>query len=215
MPRPTRNQPERGSARARLLEAARDLIRAQGFTGTSVEDLCQAAGVTKGAYFHHFKSKEDLGVAAAAYWAETTSAFFADAPYHDHQDPLDRVLGYVEFRESIIEGDLAEFTCLVGTMTQEVYASHPAIRDACAASIFGHAATLEPDIAEAMEQRGIRASWTATSLANHTQAVLQGAFILAKATGDRDVARESVHHLKRYITLLFSQAPFDAQTKGR
>jgi TetR/AcrR family transcriptional repressor of nem operon len=90
-------------------------------------------------------------------------------------------------------------------MTQEAYESHPAIREACAASILGHAGTLEPDIAEAMKERRIEADWTAASLARHTQAVLQGAFILAKATGDRAVAVESVNHLKRYLTLLFSQ----------
>jgi len=214
MPRPTKHQPERGDARTRLLEAARDLVRSQGFAGTSVEELCRSAGVTKGAFFHHFKSKEELGVAAAAYWTETTSALFAQAPYHDHHDPLDRVLGYVDFRRQIIEGNVEEFTCLVGTMTQEVYHSHPAIRDACAQSIFGHAATLEPDIAAAMEQRGIDADWTAASLADHTQAVLQGAFILAKAKDSRAVARESIDHLKRYITLLFSQAQMNAQSKG-
>ena len=203
MPRPTKQFPERGDARTRLLDAARDVIRAKGFAATSIDDLCKAAGVTKGAVFHHFESKEALGVAAAAHWAETTSAFFDNAPYHEHDDPLDRLLGYVEFRKSIIEGDLAEFTCLVGTMAQEVYGSHPAIRDACAASIFGHAATLEPDIAEAMQTRRVEADWTPASLAAHTQAVLQGAFILAKATGDRAVALESVDHLKRYIALLF------------
>jgi TetR/AcrR family transcriptional repressor of nem operon len=205
MPRPTKYHPERGDARTRLLEAARDVIRAQGFAATSVDDLCKEAGVTKGAFFHHFENKEALGVAAAAYWAETTSAFFENAPYHQHDDPLDRLLGYVEFRKSIIEGDLAEFTCLVGTMTQEVYGSHPAIREACAASIFGHAATLERDISEAMKTRRIKADWTPASLARHTQAVLQGAFILAKAIGNRAVALESVDHLKRYLTLLFSQ----------
>lgn len=215
MPRPTKQQPERGDARTRLLEAARDVIRERGFTATSVEDLCKAAGVTKGAYFHHFKTKEDLGVAAAAYWAETTSAFFENAPYHDHADPYDRLIGYVDFRKSIIEGDLAEFTCLVGTMTQEVYGLHPAIREACAASIFGHAATLEPDIAEIMKRRGIEADWTPASLAAHTQAVLQGAFILAKATGDRAVARESVDHLKRYLQLLFSKASAKGRKNGR
>jgi TetR/AcrR family transcriptional repressor of nem operon len=88
-------------------------------------------------------------------------------------------------------------------MTQEVYGSHPAIRDACAASIFGHAATLEPDIEAAMKCFGIDADWTPASLAVHTQAVLQGAFILAKATGDAQVARDSVDHLARYIKLLF------------
>ena len=213
MPRPTKHQPERGDARTRLLEAARSVIRTKGFAGTTVDDLCAAASVTKGAFFHHFESKEALGVAAAAFWAETTTAFFRDAPYHDHDDPLDRVLAYVEFRKSIIEGDLAEFTCLVGTMVQEAYGSHPAIRDACAASIFGHAATLEPDISAAMEARGIDAEWTAASLARHTQAVLQGAFILAKATGDRAVAKESVDHLKRYIALLF-QPPSAKRNAG-
>ncbi|MFO1211024.1 MAG: TetR/AcrR family transcriptional regulator [Amaricoccus sp.] len=199
------HSPRRGEARDRLLEAARDVIRTQGFAATTVDDLCKAAGVTKGAFFHHFESKEALGVAAAAFWAETTSAFFATAPYHDHADPLDRVLGYIDFRKAIIDGDLAAFTCLVGTLTQEVYASHPAIRDACAASILAHAATIEPDIAAAMAAHGIAADWTAASLAVHTQAVLQGAFILAKATGDAQVARDSVDHLARYVRLLFGR----------
>ncbi|MGP1395900.1 MAG: TetR/AcrR family transcriptional regulator [Inquilinaceae bacterium] len=206
MPRQTKRQPERGAACTRLLEAARDVIRAQGFAATTVDDLCGAAGVTKGAFFHHFESKEALGVAAAQFWADTTSALFEHAPYHDHADPLDRVLAYVDFRKSIIEGDFAEFTCLVGTMTQEVYGSHPAIREACAASILGHAATLEPDIDAAMKARAIKADWTPAGLARHTQAVLQGAFILAKATGDREVARESVDHLRRYIELVFSSS---------
>lgn len=182
------------------------MIRQQGFCATTVEDLCQAAGVTKGAYFHHFKSKEALGAAAANYWTETTSAFFSAAPYHAFDNPLDRVLAYIDFRRSIIAGRLAEWTCLVGTMAQEVYASHSSIRDACAESIFGHAATLEPDIAAAMRAGGIEGDWTAASLANHTQAVLQGAFVLAKAKGDAEVALESVDHLKRYVMLLFGRS---------
>jgi TetR/AcrR family transcriptional repressor of nem operon len=206
MPRPTKHHPERGDARTRLLEAARDVIRSQGFAATTIDNICKAADVTKGAFFHHFESKEALGVAAAHFWEETTSAFFADAPYHAHADPLDRVLAYVDFRKAIIDGDLAEFTCLVGTMTQETYASSLAIRDACAASIFGHAATLEPDIAAAMRARGIQAEWSAASLAAHTQAVLQGAFILAKASGDPGLARESVDHLRCYIELLFNRS---------
>jgi TetR/AcrR family transcriptional regulator, transcriptional repressor for nem operon len=203
MPRSTKQSPERGDARTRLLEAARDVIRQKGFAATSVDDLCQFAGVTKGAFFHHFRTKDALGVAAANFWAETTSALFAGAPYHELDDPLDRVLAYLEFRKSIIGGETFEYTCLVGTMTQEVHDSAPAIRDACAASIFGHAATLEPDIEAARAQRGIDADWTADSLARHTQAVLQGGFILAKATGDPERARESVDHLIRYVRALF------------
>ncbi|MGF1455100.1 MAG: TetR/AcrR family transcriptional regulator [Alphaproteobacteria bacterium] len=205
MPRPTKHQAGRGDARTRLLDAARSVIRRRGFAATTVDDLCREAGVTKGAFFHHFKTKEDLGVAAADFWAETTGTVFRTAPYHDAEDPLARVLAYVDFRKSIIDGDMAEWTCLAGTMAQEVYESHPAIRDACAASILGHAATLEPDIQAAMDTHGVAGDWTAASLARHTQAVIQGAFILAKATDDRTVALESVDHLKRYIEGLFQR----------
>lgn len=205
MARPPKNNPEQGDARTRILHAARTIIRQKGFAATTIDDLCQAANVSKGAYFHHFESKEALGVAAAQDWAETTGALFANADYHNARDPLDRVLAYIAFRQSIIGGDLAEWTCLVGTMVQETYGSHPRIRDACAASIFGHAATLESDIAAAMAARGLTVAWTAASLATHTQAVLQGAFILAKASGDAAIAQESIAHLARYIRLLFNQ----------
>ncbi len=190
-------------AKDKLLDAALQLIRQQGYSATTVDQLCSAAGVTKGAFFHHFKSKDDLAVAAANHWATVTSAFFAAAPYHQHADPLDRVLGYIAFRKAILQGDVAEFTCLVGTMVQEVYEAHPAIRDACNASISSHAATLEADITAAVERLAIKPEWTAASLALHTQAVLQGAFILAKARGGPAIAAESVDHLDRYIKLLF------------
>ncbi len=198
--------PSPQDARGRLLEAGLSLVRIKGYAATSVQDLCQAAGVTKGAFFHHFGSKEEFAVAAAEYWEEMTSAFFAAAPYHDHADPLDRVLAYIDFRKQILQGPVAEFTCFVGTMLQEAYESAPAIRKACERCISGHAATLERDIAEAMAQRGMSdCGWTAESLALHTQAVLQGAFILAKGRGGPDIAAASADHLRRYIELLFQK----------
>jgi TetR/AcrR family transcriptional regulator, transcriptional repressor for nem operon len=86
---------------------------------------------------------------------------------------------------------------------QEVYRTHAEIREACEASISGSARMLEADIAEAMKLYGVRAKWSAQNLALHTQAVLQGAFILAKAKGGPDVAAASIDHLRRYIELLF------------
>ncbi len=173
------------AARDKLLSAALSLVREKGYASTSVDELCASAGVTKGAFFHHFRSKDALAVAAANHWSATTTAFFKSAPYHKHSDPLERVLGYLDFRKAILKGELAEFTCLVGTMVQEVYHTNPEIRAACEASIIGHAAEIEADITEAMKRYRIRGSWTAASLALHTQAVIQGAFILAKARGVR------------------------------
>jgi len=199
-------QTARAGAREKLLNAAMTLIRKKGYASTSVEELCTEADVTKGAFFHHFKSKDALAIAAANHWSERTGAFFEAAPYHQHSDPLARVLGYLDLRKAILVGDIAEFTCLVGTMAQEVYDTCPEIRDACEASICGHAAKVAADIAEAMKRYRIRASWSAESLALHTQAVLQGAFILAKIKGGPEVAAASIDHLRRYIELLFRPA---------
>lgn len=190
-------------ARSKLLDAALTVIRTKGYCATTVDELCAAAGVTKGAFFHHFRSKDDLAVAAAEHWSRITGALFAAAPYHDRADPLDRVLCYLDFRKSLLQGSVPEFTCLVGTMVQEAYGTVPALREACDRSISGHAATLEGDIQAAIDARDLSPDWTAQSLALHTQAVLQGAFILAKAKGGAAAAADSIDHLRRYLELLF------------
>ena len=194
------------SARDRLLNAAVRIVREKGFHGTSVDELCAAAGVTKGAFFHHFRSKEDLGVAAAAHWSAVTGALFAQAPYQRLDDPLARVMAYLDFRAGLVEGPPAGFTCLVGTMAQETFLTNPAIRDACFESIAGHAETLEADLEAAMARYGVTAPMTAKSLALHTQVVLQGAFILAKAKDDPAIVLDSIGHLRRYLSTLFGSS---------
>jgi TetR/AcrR family transcriptional repressor of nem operon len=74
----TRNSLE---TRTKLLDAARDLIRAKGYSATTVDDICQAAGVTKGGFFHHFESKDQLGVAAAEQFSNMAEQIFGAAPY--------------------------------------------------------------------------------------------------------------------------------------
>src|SRR5579859_7521622 len=149
----------RHESKTRILQAALMVIRQKGYGATRIEDVCEAAGLTKGSFFHHFKTKEELAIAAADYWSEVTSTVFAAAPYHQAADPLERILAYVDFRKALLRGDLPEFTCLVGTMTQEVYETHPAIRDACNASISGHAGTLVPDIEAARRKYGVCGDW--------------------------------------------------------
>jgi len=193
----------RHESKTRILMAALKVIRTRGYTATRIEDICEAAGLTKGSFFHHFKTKEEMAVAAADYWSETSSKFFAAAPYQSVPDPLEHLLAYIDFRKSIIDGELQEFTCLVGTMVQEIYQTHPEVAAACDRSIRGHAATLEAWIEDALAERGMKPEWSAQSLALYTQAAIQGAFILAKAQRSPAIAIECVDHLYRYFELLF------------
>ena len=191
--------------KTKLLDAGLLVIRCKGYAATTVDDLCRAAGVTKGAFFHHFKSKEDMAVSAAAHFGAMAEGLFSHAAYRGHSDPLQRLLGYVDFRKSILRGEVSQFTCLLGTMVQEAYETNPAIRAACDQYISAHAATVEADIAEVMRIRGMTPGWSAASLALYIQSVLQGAFILAKAKHGPAVAADCLDHLRRYLEMLFTE----------
>ncbi len=106
-PSPSRATPRRspGETRDALMEAAFGLVRRQGLTATSVDEICAAAGVSKGALFHHFKSKDELAAAAGYHWSAVTEPFFEAAPYHAPVDPLARVLGYIDLRAEMMAGE--------------------------------------------------------------------------------------------------------------
>jgi TetR/AcrR family transcriptional regulator, transcriptional repressor for nem operon len=193
------------SARIKLLDAAHAVVRRKGYSATSVDEICSAAGVTKGAFFHHFASKEALGVAAAEQWTNRAAPMFEFPPYTKLADPLDRFLGHIDFRLAMLEGPVADFTCFVGTMLQESFATSDAIRSACDASISAYCDRLAVDIQQALDMYETVRPVTALGLAHHTQAVLQGAFIMAKAKDSPEIARDSVAHLKLYVEMLFKR----------
>jgi TetR/AcrR family transcriptional repressor of nem operon len=192
-------------SKTRILDAAMQVIRSKGYSAATVDDVCATAGLTKGGFFHHFKSKEDLAIAAAAHFAQMADRQFSNAPFTHLSDPLDRLMGYIDLRRSILKGNIPDYTCLLGTMVQETYETHPSIRDACNTHISAHAAWVTKDISAAKELYAPDANWNPESVGLFTQAVLQGAFILAKAKNGPEIAMECVDHLRRYLDLLFKQ----------
>lgn len=201
------------NSRTRLLTATIDLVRANGYAATRVDDVCAAAGVTKGSFFHHFASKEDLAVEAARQWDQRASRLFSLAGYHQEPDALDRLLGYVAFRKELIAGDIWEWSCYAGTTIQEVHETYPAIREACAASIEHHLLFLRAMIEDVL--REYPATVTADSLATFMQAVVQGAFVMAKARQDRQAALDSLDHLYRHVEMLFPPSTRKKSRKPR
>jgi TetR/AcrR family transcriptional regulator, transcriptional repressor for nem operon len=206
-----KNRVPRGEARARLIEAAQGLVRRKGFAATSVDELCAAAGVTKGAFFHHFPSKEALGVALIDNWTETTGVMFAAHPYNNLPDPLDRVFAYIDLRRQILNQPLPDFTCVAGTSVQETFLTAPAIRDAAQRSILLGLEHVRPHLAEALASHPVP-DVTAEGLAEQFQVAVQGGIILAKAADDAGPARAAFDHLERYLRLLFRRPVPDQAT---
>jgi TetR/AcrR family transcriptional repressor of nem operon len=189
----------------KLLDAAEGLMLAKGYTATSVDEVCEAAGLTKGSFFHYFEGKEHLGRLVAERFFATRRQVFLTAPFRQKKDPLDRVFGFIDFIIDMSHTPQAGKGCLLGTFVQELANTHPQIRSVCASCFEGQAEFLKRDLDEAKAKYVPRARWTTQSLAEHLIAVIQGAIILVKAKQDPKVMQECLGHLKEYLKCVFER----------
>jgi TetR/AcrR family transcriptional repressor of nem operon len=200
--------------RGKLLAAARNVIRAKGYTATSVDDICAAAGLTKGSFFHHFDSKEALGIAAVEAFEAMAETLFGAAPYQASEDPRERIFGYVDLRIAMLTGEISQYTCLIGTTVQEIYQTHPALRATCDRMLSEHVGMLTRDLAAAKARYAPAAPWKPESVGYFMQCVLQGGFIFTKAQQNASVAAASLRHLRAYLETLLGQ-PKNRKRKER
>lgn len=190
------------AAREALLDAAQGLMLAQGFTATTVDQICRAASVTKGAFFHYFESKEDLAKATFERFLQRGGERYRDAPFWMKADPLDRLNGYIAFTIAQVKHPLRD-SCLVGMFSQELADSHPQFRAMCSHAFKAWTAGLEPMLDEAKKRYARKADIDVRSLAEHFIAVFEGALILAKATSSTAPVRTHLRHFKTYVNALF------------
>ncbi len=176
---------------------------AKGFTATTVDEICETAGLTKGSFFHYFESKEDLARMALDRFVAAKAEGYQQAPFAKKRDPLQRVYGYVDFVIQMSKAPETLQGCLLGNFAQELSDTHPKIRTQCANHFAQWSAMFKRDLDEAKAQYAPQASFDTQSLAEHFIAVLEGALILAKAKQEREQVAEHVQHFKRYVRRLF------------
>ncbi|MEZ6069655.1 MAG: TetR/AcrR family transcriptional regulator [Pirellulales bacterium] len=191
------------SAREKLLTAAVELFRTNGYDATSLDDICRSAGVTKGALFHHFAGKQAIAAACLEAWSETMANMVATAPFNELEDPVERVLGWIDFFSGALSRPETIKSCLAGTIVQEVSESNPALRDAAHGCIANGERRFQTLLDEACADR--ERQLDTASLARLWSASLQGSLLLYKATRDPAVFADSLGHVHRYIESLFSE----------
>jgi TetR/AcrR family transcriptional repressor of nem operon len=88
--------PRVSDAREKLTEAAMELIWASGYGATSVDDICAKADVRKGSFYHFFKSKAELEVAALEEHWQRNKQRWNDL-FSPSIPPLERFEGYFDY----------------------------------------------------------------------------------------------------------------------
>lgn len=189
-----KEDPDDSPTRTRLLEAATGLMLAKGYAGTSVDEVCSRAKLTKGAFFHHFEDKEHLARALVDKWARDRRTGH-ERMFGDDPDPLQRVLNYTEEVARRAEDGTLLKGCLMGTFAQELQ-SVPAIRKSCDQGFEEWIDQLARQIELAKERHAPRAKEDPRALAELFIAHVEGAILLAKASGNPGPIRRAAEAFK-------------------
>ncbi len=187
--------------RQKLLLAGTDLFRRTGYASTTVDAICEQAGVTKGAFFHHFPSKEALAVECLRGWDDMARGMDEQAPYRAIEDPVGRVYGYVDFLIATIGDPRMLKSCLAGTTVQEISSTNLPLRAAANTCFVNMEARFQALLDAACEDRGVKLD--TASLASLCTATVQGSLIACKASGDGMLIVSNLKHYKAYLQTQF------------
>ena len=189
----------------RLLDAAQALMLEKGFAATTVDEICAAAKLTKGSFFHYFESKDQLG-------KELLERFCASGQQlhlglcGKESDPLKRVYAYVDNAIAMATDPVMSKGCLLGLFAQELADTNSAIRQTCCEGFEQWAGHFGGELAKAKARYAPRAAFDPNEVAEHLVAVMEGSMILGKAKGNMKVVAQNLRHFKTYLQQLFEGA---------
>ncbi len=196
--------PRDGSfTRDRILGAARELVIDNGFRATTVDAVIAASGSSKGAFFHHFPTKRHLADSLVAqYVADDLQMLDAGLAAADDAgpDPAERAIAFVRCFEDMADEIMAGTTgCLYTSVLVELDLVDAGTSDPITKAV----AVWRERFAELLHAAvGERADIDVSALSDHVFVTFEGAFLLARTTGDATQMRRQLRVLRRLIEAL-------------
>ena len=193
-------------SRTRLLDAAQNLMLKKGFSSTSVEEICRAAKLTKGTFFHYFKSKEQLGKVVLERFCYNSRDMMEKSCCSQDKttDPLKKVYNHLDLVVKMAKTPASK-GCLLGILTQEMSDTCPSMREVFEDGFDEWARIFKKDLDAAKSQYAPRAGFDTQSLAEYFIAVVEGSQILTKAKPSRKFMEKNMEHFKEYLKTLFKK----------
>jgi len=202
---------ESSSTRERILEAGYELLMRQGYHGTGLKQILDAAKVPKGSFYHYFDSKEHLAVELIEHYQAQELRRWEHEFITPHGNRLSEIRhGLNTVIAEYNHNPDTQFGCLLATLSGELAFTTPFIRSAIDRANNTICAAITRDIELAQRQGDIRADYAAQELAELFWSAWQGAIQQVKAS-------RSTRPLERVVALLInqfycvaSQPPLDA-----
>ena len=203
--------PRDGTAtRTAIMDAAETLILERGYAGTPIDDLLDIAGVTKGAFFHHFSSKQELAHALIERYARLDLGHLDQKMQRAEElstDPLQQLLVFIGlFREEAAALTQPYPGCLMGSYCYEAGLFDQAVLDIIRDTMMTWRQRILEKLREVAERHPPTREVDLESLADQITVVFEGAYILSKVVDDPQVVAAQLTHHRTYLELLFAPA---------
>jgi TetR/AcrR family transcriptional repressor of nem operon len=170
----------RGAAtRARIVEAAAELMYVRGVNATTLDDVRAASGTSKSQLYNHFADKDALVRAVAELWAARVLA-----REEAHLSRLNSFNGLVRWRNALVQRNAAQngaYGCALGSMATEVSDHDDEARETLAATFQRWEQLLADGLRRMQDSGRLRPDADADALATGLIAALQGGYLLAQS----------------------------------
>lgn len=202
--------PRDGSVtREKIMDVGQQLLLEHGYGGMSVDQVIEGAGITKGAFFYHFKSKNALAQALLDRYVQMDDDMLHDlmgrAEKLSH-DPLQQYLIFVGLLEEILR-DLSEPPpgCLVASYVYQLEMFTPETQQSVIDGFNEWERVLGEKLQAAMDKQTPKLPVSAMQLYDNLLALFEGGVIMAKLYRKSETLAEQVGQHKNYVELLFGQ----------
>lgn len=196
--------------RERLLEAAKGLVMCKGFAGMSIDDVLKETGLTKGAFFHYFKSKADLADQLMRWYADGDMkmfrTFMAEAEAA-HDDPMAQLQAFLEsFERYLSDPAHPPRGCMYALYTYEDNHFENDVKAFVAETLQTWTAMYIRKFQEVIDLYPPVRPVTAKKLAEMIVSVIEGGLILERAYANPGLTARQSEQFRDYLSLLFPGA---------
>lgn len=185
--------------RALILQAAFEEIFRRGFQGVSVNDIVERTNLTKGAFFHHFPTKQALGYALVDETIRELTLSRWVRPLSAYRNPAQGILRQLK---KIIDQTTPEqlaLGCPLNNLIQEMSPVDPVFHAKLQAVLLEWIGAIEERLRYAQQQGFLRAGVRARAAAEFVVMAHEGSFGIAKGLGDKQVFYSLYESLRLYF----------------
>ena len=195
--------------RTQIMDTAQSMILARGYSGTSIEQVINQLGLTKGAFFHHFNNKADLGRALIQRYSDDGIAVMQSTLERAQKlsdDPLQQFLIVIGLYVEEFEGLTEPYEgCLLASYVYELQLFDEDVRSIINAEMLHWRKVLTALIDRIKLRYPPQQDVDSTVLADMFLSTFEGAFILSKSLREPDVTAQQLKLYRTLIESLFTQ----------